>query len=546
MLSILITWLLSGFTFFMFGFLVEKLLKFSTQNIFQTMLNGVIFQTVLATFIAFFAPLHFFVLGGFGVISLFIFIFFKTEINQNINKFRLIFTKKNSFLFIVILFVNLALSASIPTILDNESYYIQTIKWVQEYGFVKGLGNLHLFYAQTSPWHVLQALHSYRFFNYNFNDLNGFLLMVVLFKILTEITHNSTEKSIFLVYFSVIFALFLNAPSPDLPIVLLTPLWLFEVIKNHKNPAQYKQLFLTIVFLIFIKITIAPLFMLIIYLIYKKLKPFYFIIGGLFLGLFIVKNIVLSGYPFFPFLFLKTSFDWVMPEKLVQFYSNITQAEGYGFTQLEQPILLIERIQFWWNLQGFDGLINKGMFLLFIFVGFSKWLKINQIHKIIYIVLVIHFIFIIFTSPQYRFFLPEFIFLSSVLGFTFLNHFFSKYKRQLVLLSILLPSFLVIYPNILTKIQHLQSPTEAYLTSENFIIPKPVTQQPTQKSIAINEENLTYFSPEKNMFFYATSDAPLPSVNKLQVDYYKYHLKIVPQLRTKLLKDGFYSKKIIE
>ena len=547
MLFILITWLLSGFTFFMFGFLVEKLLKFSTQNIFQTMLNGIIFQTVLATFVAFFTPLNIYTYVGFGMVSLFIFIFFKTEISEIIHNFQQNFTKRNSFLFIVILFVNLALSASIPTILDNESYYIQTIKWVQEYGFVKGLGNLHLFYAQTSPWHVLQALHSYRFSIYNFNDLNGFLWVVVLFKILTETAHNSTEKSVFLVYFSAIFALFLNAPSPDFPLVLLTPLWLFEVMKNHKNTTEFKQLFITLVFLIFIKITIAPLFILVIYLIYRNLKPFYFIVGGLFLGLFIAKNSVLSGYPLYPFLSFKLSVDWQMPMEMInQFYTNLTQAEGYGFSLLEREITLKEKLFFWWDLQDFDGLINKGMVLLFIGVGFSKWLKINQIHKIIYITLVVHFIIIVFTSPQYRFFLPEFIFLSSVVGFTFLNHFFSKYKRQLVLLSILLPSFLVVYPNILTKIQRLQTSTEIYLTSENLVVPKPVTQHPTQKSIAITEGNLTYFSPEKNVFFYATSDAPLPSVNKLQVDYYKYHLKIVPQLRTKRLKDGFYSKKIAE
>ena len=39
----------------------------------------------------------------------------------------------------------LAHCASPPFLIDNESYYIQTIKWLNEYGFVKGLVNLHLF-----------------------------------------------------------------------------------------------------------------------------------------------------------------------------------------------------------------------------------------------------------------------------------------------------------------------------------------------------------------------------------------------------------------
>ena len=38
-------------------------------------------------------------------------------------------------------FLILAQSATLPFIIDNESYYIQTIKWLNEYGFVKGLAN---------------------------------------------------------------------------------------------------------------------------------------------------------------------------------------------------------------------------------------------------------------------------------------------------------------------------------------------------------------------------------------------------------------------
>ena len=59
------------------------------------------------------------------------------------NKISIPITIKMLLLFSSLLL--LAQSATSPFIIDNETYYIQTIKWLNEYGFVSGLANLHLF-----------------------------------------------------------------------------------------------------------------------------------------------------------------------------------------------------------------------------------------------------------------------------------------------------------------------------------------------------------------------------------------------------------------
>jgi hypothetical protein len=64
------------------------------------------------------------------------------------------------------------------TLIDNETYYIQTIKWLNEFGFVKGLANLHPFFAQTSGWHILQSAFSFSYLPFSNNDLNGFCLLL--------------------------------------------------------------------------------------------------------------------------------------------------------------------------------------------------------------------------------------------------------------------------------------------------------------------------------------------------------------------------------
>src|SRR5690606_3931123 len=59
------------------------------------------------------------------------------------------FSKFYKWLFGILVGLTTLKSAGLPFVVDNESYYIQTIKWLNEYGFVKGLANLHLFLAQN-------------------------------------------------------------------------------------------------------------------------------------------------------------------------------------------------------------------------------------------------------------------------------------------------------------------------------------------------------------------------------------------------------------
>jgi len=49
-----------------------------------------------------------------------------------------------------IIIFDLAQSAGAPYMIDNETYYIQTIKWLDQYGLVPGLANLHFFLSQMS------------------------------------------------------------------------------------------------------------------------------------------------------------------------------------------------------------------------------------------------------------------------------------------------------------------------------------------------------------------------------------------------------------
>lgn len=59
---------------------------------------------------------------------------------------------------------------------DNLNYHAQSIRWLEEYGVVKGLGNLHTRLAYNSAFFPLQALFSFSWIgDRSLHSLNGFL-----------------------------------------------------------------------------------------------------------------------------------------------------------------------------------------------------------------------------------------------------------------------------------------------------------------------------------------------------------------------------------
>src|SRR5690606_36686416 len=135
------------------------------------------------------------------------------------------FSNCNKWLFGILAGLTAQKSAGWHFVVDNESYCIQTSKWLNVYGFVKGLGNLHLSLAPNSGWNTMQAGLSLSFLTDRISDLNGFLLIVCAFFYLSEFQQKNEKHWIgFIVLFNVLLFQFVDAPSPDLPLLLITPI----------------------------------------------------------------------------------------------------------------------------------------------------------------------------------------------------------------------------------------------------------------------------------------------------------------------------------
>lgn len=63
-----------------------------------------------------------------------------------------------------------------PTFVDTYLYHAQAIRWIEEYGVVSGLGNLHNRFAYNSAFMPLQAFFTFSWiYNPSLYSLNGFL-----------------------------------------------------------------------------------------------------------------------------------------------------------------------------------------------------------------------------------------------------------------------------------------------------------------------------------------------------------------------------------
>lgn len=556
MILIALSWILLLFFFIPSGIAVKSLLKLKSSGNYIPIFLGIFIQCLGLSICSFFFKIGLEIFIANFLITLGLTYWKSTEIKKSIKEivFDLRALSTISKLSISTIFIfSLFKCSQYPFIVDNESYYIQTIKWINEYGFVKGLGNLHIYFGQTSPFHVLQAGFNFNFITERSNDINGLILNLSSLYFITEFEkRNKINGEIhwigFILLFNILFFQFISSPSPDLIIIILSQILFYYFIEKEDTLENSKIATLLFLNLLFIKITIAPLILIIFYQIYKSKKRIYFFLTSsvIIVTVLCLKNIIITGYPFYPLNILPLNSDWTIPQKLLEFVIHITENSGYYKTGLIKNESVLEKLNSWIHLGGINRIFNFGILLLFAVGLFVKGFKNQTKYYFLYLVLALNFLILLFTSPQYRYFLPEFVFLFIVITSSICSYFRINIKtiHYCFLLAIFAPSLFTeinLYPNFKKNKLHQQQEKNNWT---QILIPKKNSKFSEIEFEKIKDGNLEYNSPKENFFFYGTANGELPCVNKVQVEYLKkkYHFK--PQLRTTHLGDGFYSNNL--
>jgi len=562
MLLIAVSWFYIFLASTLVGLFIQQKLKLPFQALIIQFL-GWFGIALLATVYAFFFPLNgIFHLILFCLLALLGYIYRKTFLKLIQDLWKLFKNLKIGFkVFISLISVLiLAKCASAPYILDNESYYIQTIKWFNEYGFVKGLVNLHYFLGQASGWHILQAVFNFNFIYANFNDLSGYCLLwanLYSVKLISDYYKDPSQKS--LLFFAafpllnVLFFSFIAAPSPDIAVYVLSWYIFYLIFKFYKNftAQQITLISLLSFFLIFIKLPHVYMAFVLVFIYikeYKKIKKVLLLLltfGGATLGLLLVKNIILTGYPLFPSsLFSYTLANYKMPEDLMTFLNSSVHSTAFKLSsRAYKSMNNLELFYHWINLPKLHGLFNKLVLLLAVIVPFFiVKMKSKKSSWFLYAIALLQLLILGLTSPQYRFFLSIIFLFISLLSLYFLQH--KKIISSLLVLSIIGVMIHTFFSFSLNSFTNNPFATQSSSFELKQIVVPHKNSRYSFEYEYLSLDNLDYYSPKGNKFFWNTGDGPLPAVNKDQIDYFKENFRYIPQQRGESLKEGFYSKKI--
>ncbi|NNT72880.1 hypothetical protein HKT18_11690 [Flavobacterium sp. IMCC34852] len=561
MALILISWLYVFFTSITLGIGFAKFFQIRSFSIVITGILGLFGVTLLASSWAIFGPIniafHTFLL----ITSMVLGFYFKADLNEIIKSTRTQFSDFSVLVKVLLSFSSvliLAQSATLPFIADNETYYLQTIKWLNEYGFVPGLANLHLFLGQTSGWHITQSVYSFSFLYDNFNDLNGYLLLVVNFwaiqKLHSYFTHGNRLDLVFgLLPLTYVFLFqFVSAPSPDLPVYLIGFIVFSIYLDSQKENVLEKFNLLTVLvlFAVYIKITAVVLLVLPFILLIKNRSVLRSqlvqirLLGGLVLFLFVIKNSILTGYPFYPLTVLPYSgANYVVPLEIINYFFGGEMMHSFymGFGSFEKASFLDFLKQYFLH-NGIDSIIGLTTVFLLLISPFiiSKYYPKQKIRDV-YFAFIALLILLTFSSPQYRFY----VYFTIFFGLIFLSIIVTKKKliMGLLSLSLLLVAVLIFVPMSFSALtQNKLLAENSTFQIKNVIHPKPNTKEKLGYN-KVSKENLNYYSPTKTDLFWITGNGTLPCVNQEQLEYFETHFHVIPQLRGKILSEGFYAKK---
>ena len=242
---------------------------------------------------------------------------------------------------IVLIIFFLFNSARYPISWDDFLYHAQALRWIEEYGLVKGLGNLHERFAFNSAFLCLQALFGWSFAPFVHDSLHTInslgSLLFTLYCILTmspinnwnNIKSSDILKGLGLLYIAENINSIIGIETDILCILFVQYIFIkwVELDENDERPRElYAFLAIIALYTCTLKLSAVMLCLLTIYPLIKFVKDKDIIgIFGAFLACiiivapFIARNILLSGYLVFPYEQLDIlNVKWKVPINIVE------------------------------------------------------------------------------------------------------------------------------------------------------------------------------------------------------------------------------------
>jgi hypothetical protein len=318
MLSLLIAHIIITALCLWSGFIFYKF--FPSKNgegrpIIYLAISGLILLTGLTQIVALFFPIN--IYTKLIIVAILIILSIYKRENTKIFFAKIKFSPSILLFFIAWLII-LMINAG-PLIMDDtESYHIQSIKWIQEYGSVPGLVNLHERFGFNTSWFSSVALFSFLpETTGGYTILNSVLSMWLCYFLITLNSSNKQTHFSALIVFAcciIIWPLLRgNAATTNYDFITtcIVLILFVEIFFSKKLEPSIEWIvwpaYLFTVRIINFPILLLSLIALITFIKQRNFKNVYLPIAYCLLLVipFIIRNTIISGYPFYP----ATSFD---------------------------------------------------------------------------------------------------------------------------------------------------------------------------------------------------------------------------------------------
>ena len=253
---------------------------------------------------------------------------------------------------------------------DTGLYHAQAIRWLEEYGVVRGLGNLQRQFAYNSSYHSFAAVFSFFWLlGVSLHTTTGFLGVVLavyasrgLKGILKRKQHYADLCRLGLLLYLLNVLYYIMSPASDYGVLLLVA-YLFlrwmEVYEHKGTVYEYALLCVLAVFAVTVKLSAATVVVLAIFPIFVLCKAkewrriaFFVGMGVVVLLPYLLRNVILSGFLLYPFSAIDLfNFDWKIPLDIVSFDNADIIAGARKITRSEIDLPLREWLPRWWEGQ---------------------------------------------------------------------------------------------------------------------------------------------------------------------------------------------------
>ncbi len=323
---------------------------------------------------------------------------------------------------------------------DTSLYHAQSIRWIEEYGVVKGLACLQLRFGYNSSAFALTALYSFAdIFVQSLHTTAGFFCLLGAFQVSDvyvvfkekRVRHSDFIRIGLLFYLGLIFKEMVSPASDYYAQILIFSAviaWLDNLESDKKrskeDPADLKEIYpyamisILLVFAATVKFSIALLVLLAIKPAVMLIKNRYIkqMIASLLAGIatllpFFIRNVLISGWLIYPSTFIDLfDVDWKIPKGVAQYDAMEIGVYGKGIndvTKLDMPIT--EWLPEWFKQlslveKGWVGLtaicLVAGV-IYFIYKLIKK--KVDADILLVFIVLLISCMFWFFSAPLVRY-----------------------------------------------------------------------------------------------------------------------------------------------